>query len=167
MQNVEMLNSVNLLQPLRCVVGPDGQSAANLQAQEYRKNSQFVGMLNAFRRSGGLARAQEVAARFSGQSASDMSPLAGWITKRQVISLEWQSRIWLPLFQFNPTGTTLRPGLSAVLAELVLVYDDWDVASWFAKPNSWLASATPADSMVVATPQVLLAARAERFVVAE
>lgn len=165
MQNVEMLKSVDSLQPLRCMAVPGGQNFANSQDEEYLKNNQFVGMLNAFRRSGGLARAPEVAARFSRQGASDMSPLAGWIAKRQVISLEWQSRIWLPLFQFNPTGMTLRSGLGAVLAELVLVYDDWEVASWFAQPNSWLASATPADSLAVAAPQVHHAARAERFVV--
>lgn len=166
MQNVEMLTAVNLHQPLRCIAAPDGQSFVNPEGEEYLKNTQFVGMLNAFRRSGGLARAPEVAARFSRQSASDTSPLAGWIAKRQVISLEWQSRIWLPLFQFNPTGMTLRSGLDAVLAELVLLYDDWEVASWFSQQNPWLASATPADSLAVATTQVLHAARAERFVVA-
>lgn len=166
MQNVETLKSVNSLQPLRCIAAPDGRSFANPQAEEYLKNNQFVGMLNAFRRSGGLARAPEVEARLSRQSASDMSPLAGWIAKRQVINLEWQSRIWLPLFQFNPTGMTLRSGLGAVLAELVQVYDDWEVASWFSQPNPWLASATPADSLAVATTQVHQAARAERFVVA-
>lgn len=166
MQTVEMLTAVNLHQPLRCIAAPDGQSFASPQAEEYLKNNQFVGMLNAFRRSGGLARAPEVAARISRQSVSDMSPLAGWIAKRQVISLEWQSRIWLPLFQFNPTGMTLRSGLGAVLAELVLIYDDWEVASWFSQPNPWLARATPADSLAVATSQVHHAARAERFVVA-
>jgi hypothetical protein len=131
--------------------------------QERLRNNQFVDLLNAFRRSGGLARAQEVAARFKRQGITDISPLASWLVKREVISIEWQSKIWLPLFQFQPSGMSLRPGLSPVLAELVVVYNDWDVATWFTQPNPWLADATPADSLAAGATQVLDAARAERF----
>ncbi len=133
-------------------------------AQERQQNNQFVTLLNAFRRSGGLARAEEVAARFKRQGISDMSPLAGWIVKRQVISVEWQSKIWLPLFQFNPQGMSLRTGLGSVLSELVTLYDDWDLAAWFAQPNPWLSDALPADALAIVPAQVLNAARAERTV---
>jgi hypothetical protein len=54
--------------------------------------------------------------------------------------------------------------LKAVLVELVGVYDDWELATWFAQPNPWLADCTPADTLAVAAPEVLSAARAERFV---
>jgi hypothetical protein len=130
-------------------------------AQERQKNIQFVSLLNAFRPSGGLARAEEVAARFKRQGFSDVSPLAGWIIKRQAISVEWQSKIWLPLFQFNPQGMSLRTGLSRVLAELVTNYDDWELAAWFAQPNRWLADALPADALAAVPAQVLRAAHAE------
>ncbi|OIQ70246.1 hypothetical protein GALL_481410 [mine drainage metagenome] len=148
---------------LECFSVSKGQSYASRMAQERLQNNLFVDLLNAYRRSGGLARAQEVAARFKRQGINDISPLASWLVKREVISIEWQSKIWLPLFQFQPVGMSLRPGLSPVLAELVAVYNDWDVATWFTRPNPWLADALPADSLAVGAAQVLDAARAERF----
>ncbi len=142
---------------------PSGLSYASRMAQEREHNHQFVDLLNAFRPSGGLARAQEVATRFKRQGVGDISPLAAWLVKREVLSIEWQSKLWLPLFQFHPVGMTLRTGLSNVLAELVGVYNDWELARWFAQPNPWLTDQTPADSLAVAADQVLDAARAERF----
>lgn len=162
MQNVEMWRSaIRPGHPGR-VAAPELPLVATQQAQDNARNDQLVGMLNVFRRSGGLARAQEVACRFKGQSASDVSPLAGWIADRQVISLEWQSSIWLPLFQFNPSGMTLRAGLRAVLAELTQTHDDWGVATWFAQHNARLAGCTPAEMLAASASQVLNAAFAER-----
>ncbi len=142
-----------------------GLDAEHEVAIDQLKNTQFVNLLNAFRRSGGLARVPEVAARFRMYDSNDVSPLAGWINNRQVISFEWQAKRWLPLFQFNPVGLSLRAGLKDVLTELLGVSDDWEVAAWFARPNPWLAERAPADMLAVAVPQVLSAARAERFVV--
>lgn len=161
------ITSFSRFEPLPKVWGslpvPSGQSYASRMAQERERNNQFVDLLNAFRHSGGLARAQEVATRFKRQGVGDISPLAAWLVKREVVSIEWQSKLWLPLFQFHPVGMTLRAGLSNVLAELVGVYNDWEMASWFAQPNPWLADNTPADSLAVTADQVLEAARAERF----
>lgn len=162
MQNAEMLRSVMPAPSAGFFLGPSGQCHASGQVQENQRNTQFVGLLNAFRRSGGLARAPEVAARFKRQGVDDVSQLAAWLVKRQVISVEWQTKIWLPLFQFNPNGMALRTGLSSVLAELVARYDDWDLANWFAQPNVWLADCAPADVLAIAAPQVLNAARATR-----
>jgi hypothetical protein len=81
-----------------------------------------------------------------------------------VISFEWQSKIWLPLFQFNLVDMTLVPGLEDTLAELVVVYDNWQIANWFSLPNLWLADRTPADALAAAASEVLHAARSERHV---
>ena len=162
MQNVEMWRSaIRPGNPGR-VAAPELPDLDIQPAQDFARNNQFLAMLNAFRRSGGLARAQEVSCRFRSQSASDVSPLAGWIANRQVISLEWQSKIWMPLFQFNPSALTLRTGLSAVLAELNQIHDDWGVATWFAQPNSRLAGGAPADMLAASASQVLNATFAER-----
>lgn len=162
MQNVEMWRSaIRPGHPGR-VAAPELPVLEAQLAQDFARNNQFVDMLNAFRRSGGLARAQEVACRFKSENSGNVSPLAGWIDNRQVISLEWQSKIWMPLFQFNPSGTTLRAGLSAVLSELIQVHDDWGVATWFSQPSSRLAGGTPADLLAASASQVLNAAFAER-----
>ena len=141
-----------------------GQDLADHYAQENQLNLHFVELLNAFRRSGGLARVPEVAARFQAYGTDDVSPLMRWVNSRQVISFEWQGKQWMPLFQFNPVGLSLRAGLSNVLDELRGVCDDWELATWFARPNPWLGELIPADMLAVAAPQVLNAARAERFV---
>jgi hypothetical protein len=147
-------------------LGPtSGQSEADRDEEEQQRNMRFVNLLNAFRESGGLARANEVASQFQRRSAQDISVLGGLLLKRQAIAFEWHSKLWMPLFQFNPSDMSLRAGLADILAELVVVYNDWDLASWFAKPNPWLSEGLPADTLAVAAPQVLWAARAERSAV--
>jgi hypothetical protein len=148
-------------------LGPSiGQSEADRDDEAQQRNRRFVSLLNAFRASGGLARANEVAAQFQRRSEQDISLLGGWLVKRQAIAFEWHSKLWMPLFQFNPSDMSLRAGLADVLAELVVVYNDWDLASWFAQPNPWLSEGLPADALAFAAPQVLWAARAERSAVA-
>jgi hypothetical protein len=166
MQNPDQLRATLTSSRFDGHVFPDAQNAVSRLAQDVQRNKQFIELLNAFRCSGGLARMPEVAARFQLYGEREVSPLVGWIKRREVICIEWQSMRWMPLFQFNPVGLTVRAGLSGVLAELIGVYDDRELASWFAKPNPWLEDCAPADMMTVATPRVLNAGRAERFVAA-
>ena len=142
--------------------GPD--PGPSQQTLTWQINLDFIAMLNAYRPSGGLARANEVAARLRPRGGTSVNALAQWIVTRQVISFEWQGKIWLPLFQFNAEDMARQPGLNTVLSELVLVYDDWHIAKWFSLPNPWLADCTPADTLASNAPEVLNAARAERFV---
>lgn len=93
--------------------------------------------------------------------------LARWIVERQVVSFEWQSDTWLPLFQFNRPDLSIRAGLVRILAELNDVYDPWEMAHWFARPNSSLDHASPADVLRVDSDASLAAvvqtARTDRF----
>jgi hypothetical protein len=59
---------------------------------------------------------------------------------------------------------TRRPELSQVFAELTPVYDPWELASWFAQANPWLAQRIPADMLYTDPSAVLQAARADRFI---
>lgn len=161
MQSPDMMRAARSPTSFSCLALAlaQGQCVPDRYAQETRRNHQFIKLLNAFRCNGGLAREPEVAARFQADGGSNVSPLAGWIDKRQVISFEWQAKRWMPLFQFNPIGLSLRTGLDNVLDELLGVYDDWELATWFAQPNPWLAERAPADMLAVAAPQVLAAAQ--------
>jgi hypothetical protein len=142
----------------------DAVNPSERPSQQWQVNGQFVAMLNAYRCSGGLARAQELAVICKSLCETRLIALADWIVKRKVISFEWESKIWLPRFQFNHVDMTLAPGLEDTLAELVVVYDNWQIANWFSLPNLWLADRTPADALAATAPEVLHAARAERHV---
>lgn len=133
-------------------------------AQECRADHQFVAMLNSYRGSGGLARKQEVVALFKRRCGPDVATLASWIVERQVICFEWQSQTWLPWFQFNRFDMAPQPELGQVFAELTSVYDPWELATWFAQPNPWLADRAPVDTLGVDLSAVLQAARANRFI---
>lgn len=132
--------------------------------QECRTDHQFVAMLNSYRGSGGLAREQEVVALFKRRYGPDRATLASWIVEREVICFEWQSQTWLPWFQFNRFDMAPQPELDQVFAELTSVYDPWELANWFARPNPWLADRTPVDTLVYDLPVVVHAARADRLI---
>ena len=123
----------------------------------------FMGLIKAYRRSGGLLRAQDAAARCKPRGGTDVPTLAGWMVHRQVVCIEWLSRIWLPVFQFNRADMSRQSGLDEVMSELVEVYDNWQMARWFSQPNPRLGHARPADRLALAAADVLRAARAERF----
>ena len=52
---------------------------------------------------------------------------------REVVSFGWNSQTLLPLFQFDLFDMSLRPDAVAVISELADVFDDWELASWFAQ----------------------------------
>ena len=164
MQNQNSLKAVMPLGVPWHVSALKAQDDAHRHAQELQQDDQFAAMRNALRYSGGLARVHEVAAHIKKHRGDDVSPLAGWLLHRQILSFEWRSKLWIPMFQFNPAGMTLRAGLGAVLSELTAICDNWEIATWFAEPNAWLADCAPADVLAAAPTQVHHAARAERFV---
>ena len=136
-------------------VDPEGPSPQHSQ--------QFMGLLKAYRRSGGLLRAQDAAARCKPRGGTDVPTLAGWMVHRQVICFEWLSRIWLPVFQFNRADMSRQSGLDEVLSELVEVYDNLQIARWFSQPNARLADVRPADLLAADATDVIMAARFERI----
>ena len=127
-------------------------------------DDQFVSMLNAYRGSGGLARDKELLSSSRRICGFDAHMLATWMAEREVIGFYWQSRTWLPLFQFNLPDMTRAPALGQVLAELIPVYSPWELANWFSQPNPWLADCVPAEALKSEPLAVLQAARVCRFV---
>jgi hypothetical protein len=90
--------------------------------------------------------------------------LARWIVSREVVHFEWRSRTLLPLFQFELSTMRLGPEVTAIVRELEDVFDDWTMALWFAKPNTWLDDAAPAEVIYRDSRAVMNAARTDRFV---
>ena len=122
-------------------------------------------VVHAFNRTGGIFPADEVESLLEGKVERPLSNLARWLAAREVVSFPWQSRIMVPLFQFNLVDMTLRPGVSQVTFELIDIFDDWDMTCWFVRPNSSLGGATPLDLMETNQPAVRQAARLDRFLV--
>jgi hypothetical protein len=124
----------------------------------------FVALLDACRPTGGLAPAEELLVSFKHRGGPDVSMLARWIVARQVISFAWHARTWLPLFQFCPRDMTPRRELGPVVAELNAVYDECELATWFATPNLSLAGRSPLNAFDSDALAVVRAARIDRFV---
>jgi hypothetical protein len=74
--------------------------------------------------------------------------------------------IGLPWFHFDPADMSMRPGPATIIAELSPVFDGWEIATWFARPNLWIANARPIDLIDECLSSVLGAARADRFIAA-
>ena len=164
MQDVQQTAIASTLHPFG--VGTTDTAAA----LPYRRNQSictghgFVALLNGYRGSGGLAPAEELLHSFKNRGGLDVSMLARWIVARQVISFTWQARTWLPLFQFCPRdGTPLRE-LGPVFAELNPVFDECELATWFATPNLSLDGRSPVQAFLSDSSAVVRAARIDRFV---
>jgi hypothetical protein len=124
---------------------------------------QFIGMLDAYRRSGGLARLQELANLGGNGTSVDLAKLATCISRRELICFEWQSYAWLPLFQFDLNDMSLRPQLQPIVIQLSCVYNPWEVAFWFTEPKPWLSDRAPADTGTADLAMLLQHARSDRL----
>lgn len=122
------------------------------------EDEQFVHMLRAFRRHGGMAREPE-AIRVRIAAGLDAMTAA-----RSAVRFDWANAEWLPWFQFDPKSGFLHPGVSLVVSELAPAFDGWHTALWFAQPNSWLDGSAPVDVFQDAPEAVHQAARADRFI---
>ncbi len=118
----------------------------------------------AYRRSGGLASDADVVSMLRQSSDQPLSRLARWIVARDVVSFEYCGTTWLPLFQFEAGSPSVLPAVTAVIRELVDIFDDWELATWFALPNTWLQGRTPVDAVAAHSSAVVEAARADRFI---
>ena len=125
---------------------------------------QYREMELAFHSSGGIVSSDEVTDLLQARTSQPISVLARWIVAHNVLSLAWQSRMMLPLFQFDLHTMTVREAVTDVIRELVPVMTDWDAALWFAQPNAWLGNSAPVDTIEADARAVFEAARTERYV---
>jgi hypothetical protein len=139
-------------------------------------DAEFRELCQGFQRSGGLVSADQLVGLMHGGGGQSLalpnpqpisqpiSMVARWIVRREIVSLSWRSQTLLPLFQFGDGRACLRPGLAAVMTELTDVFDDLELALWFARSNSSLDGAAPADRLATHAADVWQAARTDRFI---
>jgi hypothetical protein len=121
-------------------------------------------VLHAFQRTGGLASGAELTFLLRRRTSQPSSMLARWIVERRVVNFGWKGEYLLPMFQFDKADMTVRRHVSRVLDEFDGTFDDWDLATWFALPNTWLGDDAPVDALPLNPHGVLEAARADRFI---
>lgn len=122
-------------------------------------------MMCAYRRTGGLVPADELALRLGELVQQPISQVAKWIIAHQVVSFVWDSTMFLPVFQLDSVELRPRAPASAVVRELASSLSDWDLAVWFVKPNYLLNGKLPMDALAIDADSVLSAAKAERYFV--
>jgi hypothetical protein len=132
----------------------------------YPSDAGFAAMQSAFRASGGLARGDDLVRWLQGHSNGDLASLAKLIVTAELFSFEWRDTFWVPMFQFDLNDLSIKRGPRKVLVELATEFDSWNLAAWFAQPNSWLSNARPVDLLDHNLAAVLRAARADRLIAA-
>jgi hypothetical protein len=121
-------------------------------------------LAQAFDASGGVLAADALAQLMQGAVAQPISRLARWIVAREIVTVPGDGGTLVPLFQFGPGLASPQPGLLPVLAELRDVFDDRELAAWFAAPNGSLGGRRPADVLATDPHAVHETARLDRYV---
>ena len=134
-------------------------SAHCLQGFPERNECQRLAIDMAFARHGGLRRIDELCGLSAGRW--DVGAL---LQHAEVLRLSRGWRLLVPVCQFDLGDWSIRPGVAAIVRELRPVFDDSEIAAWFAQPNSWIGQAVPLDACVWNSFEVLQAARADRYV---
>jgi hypothetical protein len=128
------------------------------------EDRQYLDMGRAFGAHGGWVSGDEMSRHLRRHWDQPISVLANWLMNREIVNIVWHGRILVPLFQFGSEDLRIRPLVRAALAELVDVFDDWEIAVWFAQPNAWLHEQPPLDLVARGDDTVIEAARADRFI---
>ena len=128
------------------------------------EDREFLQMSRVYGLHGGLASGDEVAWRMRRHWDQPISLVAKLIVRREVVSLVWRSQLLLPLFQFTMRDMRVLPVVRDVLCELTGVFDDWEIASWIARPNALLRNERPVDLVSIDDEGLVQAARTDRFV---
>jgi len=136
----------------------DGGIRARLDGRD------FDAMTQAFRPHGGFLSGDEAVRRLRRRCDQPLSTLGRWIVSRGVINVAWRGQILMPTFQFHLDDMSIEPACARVAGELTPVFDDWELALWFAAPNAWIGHAAPVALIAEDEPAVLEAARADRFI---
>lgn len=125
----------------------------------------MAGMRMAFIASGGLRSVGELTRGKDKHSRTRFAQIARWIATREIIGFMWQAEPWVPMFQFD-AGPLLQPrqDLQPLFGLLVPLYDAWEMANWFARPNPWLSGHKPVDVCAGNLSAVLDVAHLEHFI---
>jgi hypothetical protein len=141
-------------------------TASRLLRADAWTERELVSMLTAYRPVGGVVSGDDLAAILRDHHPQPISVVARWLVRRAILSFSWRGQTLIPMFQFERSSMCPRSDVLAVIRELRDAFDDWEVALWFATPNTWLDNHARPVTLVDSDPQaVLRAAQADRYIV--
>ena len=126
----------------------------------------FIALQHAYRPHGGLSRLSGLVATQRCSSEARDNDATDLTQAGRLFSFRWHADLWVPMFQFDFSGTKAAAGPRSAVAELGPGFDGWALAHWFVQPNGWLAGRRPIECLDTHLPDVLEAARADRCVTA-
>lgn len=126
----------------------------------FSQDRSFITLLDAYRPHGGLSRLHHLKQTQSGGADIDIERL---VREGQLCAFQWHHDMWVPLFQLELNGHALATAPQRIVAEFDRGFDGWELANWFIQPNAWLGCHSPIEWLNSHLPEVLQAARADRF----
>jgi hypothetical protein len=144
-----------------------GVAGSNVRHQLGNHSTQdlvFIDLLVAYRPHGGISRLLSLAGSGRIQSEGQGSDIEDVVDAGKLFGFRWHHDFWLPMFQFDMPRMTVATGPQRAVAELGRSFDGWALASWFVQPNNCLAGRSPIECLSSNLPDVLEAAREDRFV---
>ena len=146
-----MQNTLTLHRPAACATKPVAPRASRQPqfqgAPEQPNGRTFIGLLTAFRESGGTAPGDVVARLLAEYQCSKIETLASLVAQKRGFNFEWRGCCWFPMFQFELSDWSLKSGPHQVCETLPRESSGWTIAIWFASPNLRLRGQTPADML--------------------
>jgi hypothetical protein len=133
-------------------------------ARQLIEHRQLVEMREVYSRTGGLSGSVDVLRRMRTHYERPVSTMTTWIASAAIVAIRARWGLLVPLFQFDLTDMSPDPNVARVLREFKGVFDQWEQAYWFTRPNSWIKGAAPAEVIRNDAAAVLDAARADRFI---
>lgn len=140
------------------------QPAPSAALFQHAEDREFLEMRGCYAEHGGLTNGDDIARDIGRHVQQPISVVAHWIVERRIVSIAWRSRILIPRFQFTADGGEVRAVVRGSIAQLGSVFNDWEIARWFAEPNSWLHDMKPLELVGIDDQAVIDSARADYFV---
>jgi hypothetical protein len=144
MPSIQTAQTVSTPPPPRLLRTPTSQPVVPGVPQA-ECDEQFLELLGGFRRSGGVNCAHDVGHWLEDGTRHQPGTLSRWMAHDEVIHFEWQTRHWLPMFQFDFTAKAPRVAIGLVLIEWGGAFDPWRMARWFASAHPALEGRNPAE----------------------
>jgi len=128
------------------------------------EDRELMTMSSVFAEHGGIVTADELVRLMRTNVPQPLSIVGRWIAERAAVQFESRSQTWFPNFQFVGNPMSIRPAVCEIVLELRDVYDDWELALWFARRNEWLDHASPLEMIRRDAAAAVRAARVDRFI---